>query len=470
LKLPNTIRGCHELILKQQVLIEQLLVRVSALEEQSKKTSKNSNKPPSSDGLKKQPAFPRKKGNKRGGQIGHKGRKLDFTANADEIKKLYSERCTCGHSLDKTKALLAEIRQEFDIPVPKLYVTEYQKMAISCNCCGKMNYGSFPEHIKASTQYGVGVKSLTVLLNSGFALPIKKVKMLFTELFGYAINESTIVNNTILCSKKLARTEELIKEKLNNSEVGHSDETGVRVAGKLHWLHVFSNLFFTYLFVHPKRGKDALNDDVSILPTYSQKGGWVVHDCWSSYFNFKGIKHALCGAHILRELYALSENGTVWAKWFDRYFRTLLHLIKQNDGILTEKQQDLSRNLGDKALELFKKICNHANKIEPLPEPIAGKRGRPKATKARNLLNRLMKHQDAVLAFAFYKEVPFTNNLAERDLRPIKTKQKVAGSFRTIEGAQRHARIYGFISSVRKNQLNIFKELNNIFKGTNTAF
>ena len=463
MKLPNTIAACHELIFKQQALIEQLIVRVSALEEQNKKTSKNSNKPPSSDGLRKQPAFPRKKGNKQGGQIGHKGRKLDFTPDPDETKKLYSERCTCGHNLDKTKALLAEIRQEFDIPEPKLYVTEYQKMAINCTCCGKTNYGSFPKHIKASTQYGVGVKSLTVLLNSGFAVPIKKVKMLFTELFGYAINESTIVNNTILCSEKLAPTEKLIKENLNNSNVGHSDETGVRVAGKLHWLHVFSNLFFTYLFVHPKRGKDALNDEVSILPTYAEKGGWLVHDCWSSYFNFKGIKHALCGAHILRELYALNQNGTIWAKWFDRYFRTLLHLTKQNDGILTERQQD-------KALELFKKICNHANKIEPLPERVAGKRGKPKATKARNLLNRLIKHQDAVLAFAFYKEVPFTNNLAERDLRPIKTKQKVAGSFRTIEGAHRHARIYSFISSVRKNQLNIFKELNNVFKDRNIVF
>ena len=118
MKLPSTIKGCHELILKQQVLIEQLIVRVSVLEEQSKKTSKNSNKPPSSDGLKKQPAFPRKKGKKRGGQIGHKGRKLDFTSHPDETKQLYCERCTCGHGLDKTKALLAEIRQEFDITKP----------------------------------------------------------------------------------------------------------------------------------------------------------------------------------------------------------------------------------------------------------------------------------------------------------------------------------------------------------------
>jgi transposase len=469
LKLPTTIKGCHELLLKQQVLIEQLIVRVTGLEEQHSKNSKNSNKPPSSDGLRKQPAFPRKPGKKRGGQIGHKGKKLDFTSNPDAIEQLYpdlSDRCSCGlklSKLDKTKALLSEIRQEFDLPEPKLFVTEYQRMRLTCSCCGIAHYGKFPEHIRASTQYGAGVKSLTVLLNSGFALPIKKVKMLFTELFGYKINESTIVNNTISCYEQLEVTENLIKDKLLANKVGHSDETGVRVSGKLHWLHVFSNLFYTYLFVHPKRGKEALNDKVSILPSYSLKGGWVVHDCWSSYFSFKGIKHALCGAHILRELYALDENGTVWAKWFKRYLLTLLHLTEKNGGVLTKEQQD-------KALELFKKICTNANQIEPLPERIKGKRGKPKATKGRNLLNRLIKYQDGVIAFAFHKEVPFTNNLAERDLRPIKTKQKVAGCFRTLDGAQRHARIYGFISSVRKNQLNIFKELKNVFKGKNPSF
>ena len=483
MNLPTTIEGCHELILKQQALIEQFLGRIEALEEQTKKNSRNSNKPPSSDGLKKRPAFARKKGKKRGGQNGHKGNKLQLVEKDEEIDErivIYPKIDTCkgcGSILDKSKALLSEIRQEFDIPEPKLYIREFQKMEVGCSCCGTKHYGSFPEHIKASTQYGSGVKSFTVLLNTGFALPVKKVQSLFMDLYGYQINEGTIVNNSILCSDELEPTEKAIKEKLIGSissqegvarestedkkAVGHSDETGVRVAGKLHWLHVFSSVLYTFFFVHEKRGKEALNDPQSILPKYS---GWVVHDCWASYFKFDGVKHALCGAHILRELYALDEKEIKWAKWFVRYLLTLLHLSKQNDnGCLTKQQQQ-------KALLLYEKICAYANKIEPLPQKKEGAKGRAKATKGRNLLTRLIKHQDGILAFAFHSEVPFTNNLAERDLRPIKTKQKVAGCFRTLEGAQRHARIFGFISTVRKNKLNIFNELKNLFDNKKTAF
>lgn len=480
MNLPTTIEGCHELILKQQALIEQFLGRIETLEEQTKKNSRNSNKPPSSDGLKKRPAFPRKKGRKRGGQNGHKGNKLQLVEreeDIDEREKLYPnlDTCTgCGSILDKRKALVSEIRQEFDLPEPKLLIREFQKMEVGCSCCGRKHYGAFPEHIKASTQYGSGVKSLTVLLNTGFALPIKKIQSLFVDLYGYRINEATIVNNSTLCYDELETTEIGIKNKLIGSSscaaavhkaVGHSDETGVRVAGKLHWLHVFSSALYTFFFVHEKRGKEALKDAQSILPKYS---GWVVHDCWASYFKFDGVKHALCGAHILRELYALNEKEVKWSKWFIRYFLTLLHLSKQNAQNKTQNKQSegyykLTKQQQQKALLLYKKICASANEIEPLPEKKEGSRGKPKATKGRNLLNRLIKHQDAVLAYAFHSEVPFTNNLAERDLRPIKTKQKVAGCFRTLEGAQRHARIFGFISTVRKNELNIFNELKSLF-------
>lgn len=469
MKLPTTIESCHELILKQNALIEQLLGRMENLEEQAKKNSKNSNKPPSSDGLKKRPAFPREKGKKRGGQKGHKGNKLQIVTDKnliDEVHPIYPDKCQgCGSDLDKRQSLISEIRQEFDLPEPKLLIREFQKMEITCSCCQTKNTGVFPEYIRASTQYGSGVKALTVLLNNGFAIPVKKVQSLFVDLFGYKINESTILNNNRKCSDNLEPVEEVIKDRLNEAPLGHSDETGVRVAGKLHWLHVFANTLYTFFFVHKNRGKEALEDAQSILATYN---GWVVHDCWSSYFKFEGIKHALCGAHILRELYALDEKGIIWAKWFRRYFLTLLHLTRHNDtqndkAVLNSIQQD-------KARQLFKRICQLADEIEPKPQKKEGQPGRPKATKGRNLLNRLIKHQDAVLAFAFFEEVPFTNNLAERDLRPIKTKQKVAGCFRTYEGSQRHARIFGFISTVRKNHLNVFNELKNVFDDKQPSF
>lgn len=460
MNLPNNISDCHKLILEQNALISDLLSRIVKLEEQVSKNSSNSHKPPSSDGLKKKPAFPRKRGGKRGGVPGHKGKTLELVSTPDIEVGLLPETCTCGTTLDKTKAVIGEPHQVFDLPEPQLEITEYQKLVCKCGRCGLTTAGEFPTGVNSSTQYGSGVRAITTLLNCGFAMPVKKIQQLFTDLFGYKINESTIVSNNQRCSDLLKPTEEAIKEKLVNTELGHSDQTGVRVAGKLHWLHVFSNALYTFFFVHVHRGKEALTDEVSILPDFS---GWVVHDCWQSYFSFKGCKHAICGAYLLRELTALEEKKVIWAKWFKNYLLTLLHLSKQNGGVLTATEQD-------KALALFKKLGAAANEIEPLPTKIAGKRGRPKATKGRNLLNRLMTHQEGVLAFAFHQVVPFTNNLAERDLRPAKTKQKVSGCFRTIEGANRQACIYGFISTVRKHQLNIFNELKNTFQGNAFSF
>ena len=477
MQLPNTISACHDLLIKQQEIItaqaamiteltiqvknqsehiKKLTTRIEELEEQVNKNSKNSNKPPASDGLAKAPAFPRKRGGRRGGQIGHKGKTLDLVQKPDVSIPLLPDRCVCGHPLDKTKALIGEQRQVFDLPEPKLEVIEYQKLVCRCGHCGLEVTGTFPEGVKSRVQYGSGVRSLTTLLNCGFSLPVKKIQQLFNDLFGYNINEGTILNNNAVCHTLLEPTETAIKDHLLNEKVGHSDESGVRVAGKLHWLHVFSSVLFTYFFVHANRGKKALEDTMSLIPNFK---GWLVHDCWNSYFKFTGCKHALCGAHLIRELTALDEKGIKWAKWFIRYLFSVYDLVEANGGILSKEQQT-------KALQLFNKIAAHADTIEP--QPVKGKRGRPKSTKGRNLLNRLVQHQEGVLAFAFHQEVPFTNNLAERDLRPIKTKQKVSGSFRTLKGAQNHTRIYGFISTARKHQVSIFNELKKVFNLENS--
>jgi len=436
--------------------IKKLTARIEQLEEQVNKNSKNSNKPPASDGLAKAPAFPRKRGGRRGGKIGHKGKTLDLVQTPDLCISLLPEKCVCGQPLDTAKALIGERRQVFDLPEPKLEVTEYQKLVCRCGRCGLEVTGTFPDGVKSRVQYGSGVRSLTTLLNCGFSLPVKKIQQLFIDLFGYNINEGTILNNNTVCHTLLEPTETVIKDHLLNEKVGHSDESGVRVAGKLHWLHVFSSALFTYFFVHSNRGKKALEDSMSLIPNFK---GWLVHDCWNSYFKFTGCKHALCGAHLIRELTALDEKGIKWAKWFIRYLFSVYDLVEANGGILSKEQQN-------KALKLFNKIAAHADTIEP--QSVKGKRGRPKSTKGRNLLNRLVQHREGVLAFAFHQEVPFTNNLAERDLRPIKTKQKVSGSFRTFKGAQNHTRIYGFISTARKHQVSIFNELKKVFNLENS--
>ncbi len=478
MKLPNDIASCHRIILEQQKQFEErikkmqdqiqaqmdvinmLQARVLELEAQVKKNSQNSNKPPSSDGLRKKnirPAFPRKRGNKTGGQQGHTGKTLEQSDQVDFYQPLLPDHCICGKVLDIAQSQIIEKRQVFDIPDPRLEVTEYQKRRCACGHCGYVNEGEFPKGVNAYVQYGVGVKSLVVLLNVAFQLPVKKTKTLFADLFGYAINEKTIIEATQKCYDHLEQSEKVVKQSLLKKLVVHFDETGVRVLGKLHWLHTACDKLFTHIFVHAKRGKIALRDVDSILPSFKNR---AIHDCWKSYFDFINCLHGICGAHLLRELTALEENQIQWAKWMKRYLITIYLMSDKGKNKLTEPQQQ-------KALVLYQKIWDYANEIEPPPKKSTSGRGRPKATKGRNLLTRLKEHQSAILAFAFHEEVPFTNNQAERDIRPAKTKQKVSGCFRTIQGAQIYARILGFVSTTRKHQFSIFNELKATLEGEN---
>jgi len=431
-----------------------LKAEVTELKERLNNNSNNSSKPPSSDGYKKKPAFAKKHKGIKGGQKGHKGSNLKQISNPDKIVKCCPGSCSCGHEFTEEELTLAEKRQVFDLPKPKLEVTEYQLHKANCPVCGKVNKGLAPEGINAPAQYGNGAKSFAVMLNVHYKLPYKKIQLLFEDLFGCPINESTIYTAGKKCYQSLEDSEQIIRTMVASSAVAHADETGVRVEGRLQWLHTASNLLYTYLFIHGKRGKLAMESDKSIIGKIT---GWLVHDCWSSYFGFTGHKHAICGAHILRELQGLIDTGqSKWAKTFKIFLMNIYEMPFAQR--LKQKQQIESR---------FKRICNLGDLMEPPPIKTPGKRGRYKRTKGRNLVERLIKHQGAVLAFAFNEHVPFTNNLAERDIRPVKIKQKISNSFRSFEGAEIYARIEGFISTARKNKMNIFNQLCSTFEGSN---
>lgn len=281
---------------------------------------------------------------------------------------------------------------------------------------------------------------------------------MFADLFGYALNEATIQNANALYYEQLAEDETIICEELQQQEVIHADESGVRTEGKLHWLHVASSALFTYFYRHCKRGRQALEDQKSILSTFS---GWVVHDCWQSYFSGGKYQHALCGAHLLRELMALVEQGSVWATQMHELLMATYLACQKGTSSLSVKELQTTINQ-------YQFILQQADREEPPPKPRGRDHTRPgrrKQTKGRNLMNRLAKHQAAVLAFAQYDAVPFTNNLAERDIRPWKTKLKVSGCFRTTTGADHYARIRGFISTTRKQQKQVFTELCRVLKG-----
>jgi transposase len=440
-----------------KALVVQLLRRISELEKENSElkarlnlNSTNSSKPPSSDGLKKKPAFPKGKNSNHGGQLGHEGKTLKIVANPDRVVVIRPEQCLCGADISAHPFRVLAKRQEFEIPEPKLEVTEFQTVEVVCTGCGKVHRSEFPQGINAPTQYGVKAKAFVCLLNNEAKLSFEKTQTIFSDIFGYTINQSTIITANASCYGNLAQTERLIQENIINSPTAHSDESGIRVNGRLHWLHVTSTAFFTYLYVHPKRGREAIESEKSILERFF---GWLVHDCWSSYFALTHLKHAVCGAHLLRELESLLESGSLWADEFKQY---LIETHRTPIETRKERQKEIEQQYG---LLLKKGFLQE-------PEPVkTGKKGKLKRTKGRNLLERLQKYESAVLAFAFNEHVPFTNNQAERDVRPIKVKQKISGSFRTETGAEHHARIAGFISTVRKNNLNVFKELCCAFNG-----
>lgn len=431
-----------------------LKARITELEARLNSNSRNSNMPPSSDGYKKKPALPKEKKGKQGGQKGHKGRTLHQVEHPDNIVKHKPAPCTCGHEFPDSELVLAEKRQVFDFPQPQLEITEHQILKGQCPKCDKWHKGTAPEGVNAPVQYGNGVKAYAVLLNVHFNLPFKKIQLLFSDLFGYPINESTVYSAGRQCYQKLEETEEAIKLRIAESDVAHADETGVRVQEKLHWLHTATSLLFTYLFMHAKRGALALTSDKSILDKIT---GWLVHDCWRSYFSFDNMKHAICGAHILRELEGLAESGqSKWAKVFKTFLMSV-YMMPFEERVKRRQHIEARYTL----------ICGIGERAEPPPGRTPGKRGRYKRTKGRNLVERLIREQNAVLAFAFNEGVPFTNNLAERDIRPTKVKQKISNGFRTFTGAEIYARIQGFVSTARKHNRNVFSELCTTFEGHN---
>lgn len=463
MEIPNDIQE-----LKNLVMV--LLARIAQLEEENEAlkvenaelrrrlglNSHNSHKPPSSDGLSKKSALPKESGKKNGGQVGHIGKTLQSVENPDEIIVHHAtscRRCLRRFSLAEVENIVQK-RQVFDIPEPRLAVTEHQVGEITC--CGEKYYGEFPPEVTSAVQYGNKIKALSVMLNSDYRLPLEKVENLFADLYACSFNQSTVISANQECYENLEKVEQHIKEELVASPSVHFDETGMRIAGKLHWLHVASNHLWTYLFTDKKRGKEALMSEKSVLKDFTN---WAIHDCWESYFSFEKCRHILCNAHILRELESLKEQGSNWGKRMQEFLLAMYEASQRGQKVLENRKEWEAQ---------YEEICAAGEVEEPPPKP--GKRGKPKNSVGRNLLKRLKKHQAGIMEYAFTEEVPFTNNQAERDIRGAKIKQKISNSFRTQQGAENYVRIQGFISTIRKHEMNVFQAIVTVFNKKAISF
>jgi transposase len=451
----------YELFVSMQTVIETLTARVKQLEDRLGKDSHNSSKPPSSDGLARKPkptSLRGKSGRRSGGQPGHPGRTLEFAEKPDDTVIHSPSVCQeCGASLAEAPIVETRRHQVFDLPPLELSVVEHQAHTRCCPDCGHKNRAEFPVHAEHRVQYGPRIKGLTTYLMHFQLLPFERVRDLMQDLFGASVCEGTLQNTTQQAYHALADVETCIYKALCDSDIVCFDETGARIAKKLHWLHVASTTLLTFYACDPQRGRIAL-DAIGIL---AQLRGRAIHDGWAAYAEFDCL-HGLCNAHHLRELTAVEEQyHQAWAT----QMRELLCQIKR--AVVRAKECGHSRldPLEEgKFASRYTDILTTGYAANPPPES-TGKKGRPKQGPVRSLLLRLDQRRAAVLAFMYDFKVPFDNNQAERDLRMMKVKQKVSGCFRSDEGAKAFCRIRGYISTLRKQGQSIMQALQQVFAG-----
>ncbi len=460
-RLQEQVRTQQELIERQSQQIALLTAQVEDLQARLSKDSHNSHLPPSSDRFKRQPRSLRKKsGKKAGGQPGHPGQHLQMVETPDQVVSHRIESCpVCQHDLRDVAALHVERRQVVELPPKRVVVSEHQAERKCCPACQEVILAPFPADVTAPIQYGPALGALAVYLVQQQLLPYERVSEVFFDLFGHPISVATLVRLVQQCAEQLTEVEQQIKTALVQAAVLHQDETGLSVAGKRHWVHVSATPTLTHYTVHPKRGKEAL-DAIGILPGFH---GVSVHDGWRSYWAYD-CQHATCNVHVLRDLTFLAEDlQQDWAAQMQDLLLSMKAAVEQaraesRTGVHPVEVADWQAQ--------YHTILLQAEAAQPTEAHRPPKRkGRRKQSAARNLLDRLSKEHEAVLAFVSNLAVPFDNNQAERDLRMIKVQQKISGCFRSFVGATAFCRTRGYLSTLRKQGLALLNALEQVLIG-----
>jgi transposase len=426
--------------------IAQLNQRVQELEARLAKDSHNSHLAPSSDRFRRQPKSLRKKSEKpSGGQPGHPGHHLMGVPLPDEVIVQRAETCErCQQTLLEEPVDHLIRRQVFDLPAPRLFVSEYQLECKRCPRCQVMIQAACPEGILAPVQYGPAIRALGVYLSQVQLLPDERIQEVFSDVWNLSISTGSIHRWIGQCAQALQPVEMAIKAALQQAKVAHQDETGLYQQGKRFWMHVFSTASLTHYSVHAKRGREAM-DAIGIAPAFR---GISVHDGWESYQGYL-YAHALCNVHHLRELTFVEE--TYRQEWATALKALLLEMKGCCDQARASGLPTLDDSLRRHLITRYEALVQQGYALNPAdPLPSAPKRGRPKQHPARCLLGRLHRHQEQVLAFLHHLEVPFENSQAERDIRMVKVQQKVSGCFRGDLGALFFCRIRGYVSTMRK--------------------
>jgi transposase len=441
--------------------IERLKARVAELEARLGMNSRNSSKPPSSDG----PGKPAPKslrgraGRKPGGQGGHDGRTLRQVDDPDEVRRHEPACCrACGRDLRRAGEAGLERRQVFDIPPIRVRVTEHQLVSKRCGC-GTVTRPVEPAGVGAPVQYGPRIAALIVYLYVGQFLSKARTAQALSEVFGTPVSGGTVAAATARAAGGLDDFLAAVRARIAGADLAHFDETGLRVDGRLAWLHSASTSQYSLLTVHRRRGVEAMNS-AGVLPDFT---GVAVHDAWAPYDTYTAARHALCNAHLLRELQAVIDttaeaSGTpgdwCWARQVQAALLDLKAAVEQ-------AKATGHTSLDPAILDTHARLLRHAATIAAADHTDTG----PLAAKHRALSRRIRDRHNDYLRFATDFTVPFDNNPAEREIRMAKLRQKVSGCLRTMTGAQHFAAIRSYTATATKHDLGMFDALHQLVNG-----
>ena len=438
-----------------------LIERVAELERRLGQNPRNSHRPPSSEGYDKPaPRSRRQRGDRKpGGQPGHEGTTLCQVATPDELVVHSPPRCAgCGASLVDAPVTSTEARQVFDLPPIALRVVAHVLEHRRCGC-GRVTMADPPAGVGAPAQYGPGVRALATYLLAGQHLPLARTAELLSELVGAPVSEGSLARWYTDAAAELDPFLDTVGTGLAAADVVGADETGARVDGALAWIHAARTEGLTLYTVSAKRGVEAMRA-AGVLPALGPDTV-LVHDFWGPYWTFD-VVHAVCGAHLLRELAAAADvdGQSGWARGMDRLLREINATVAA------------ARDIGADGLAA-RQLAGYRRRYAELidagwaanPDHHSGSRGHRRRPKHVNLLDRLDSHRDEVLRYAVDLRVPFTNNGSEQDVRPMKIRLKVAGCLRTMAGAEALCRLRSYLSTARKQGQSAFAVLRMLHNG-----
>jgi len=437
-----------------------LAERVSELEARLNMNSRNSSKPPSSDGYNKPKSLRTQSGKKAGGQQGHEGNGFKLLSKPDKYVIHKPEECAhCPEAAScYANQTVCETRHEIDVNISTT-ITAHQSVRVECPLSAGTLTGRFPEEISGSLQYGTNIEALAVSLNTVGMVSINRTHEILNGVFGLPISTGTIAAMVADCAEKVAGAVNEIKEAIIEEPLIHVDETGTRVDKQTAWAHTASTERLTYIEVQESRGKAGM-DAIGILLAFL---GTAIHDCWASYFLFTAVRHGLCNAHLLRELTAVIENTQ--QAWAQALINLLLEMKRVKEKFLLRSRQGSTPYYLKKFDLAYDQIMADALAHNPPPVRDDTQKGRLKRGKTGALVDRLILHKQKYLLFFADFNVPFDNNQAERDIRMFKVKQKVSGCFRTMKGARDFAALTSYIGTARKHRVSGFVAIKNALLG-----